>query len=480
VWRSLSLRYKVPLNLSIAILFTGVVIAAVLIWRSHDDVRVDLFRDSVGLSQAMNTPLADALKHDDPWRAYKVLRLTHSDDENNGRICVLVRPDRSVYVSSDPKRYPMDARLADIGDDGAALDALLADRGVIAEPLSEALEGTRRQAVLFPVTDGGAARGTLVMIYPESVFAPARDRLARRVTLSMLVAFLVMLPVAWYVGKRTVNPLMDLAKRMDDLGHAPVRQVQKASVESNDEIGQLARRFNQMLDELEEKEQLERQVIVSERLAALGRVVTGVAHEINNPLGGMLNSINTHRRFGRRDDLTDRTIALLERGLNQIRETVSALLVEARAERHGLSPADVDDVLTLIQPDANTRGVRVEWENRLRTALAVPATPVRQMLINLTLNAVQAGDKGGTVRCRIAAVDGELDIYVENDGTPIPEEQMGQLFEPFTSSKSSGLGLGLWVTYQIVRQLQGEITVTSEDGITTFRVTLPLTMSEAA
>jgi len=480
VFQNVSLRYKVPFNLSIAILFTGLVIATVLIWRSHDDVRDDLFRDSVGLGEAMTTPLVASLKHDDPWRAYKVLRAIHSGDGYNDRTCVLLRPDGRVYVSSHPKRYPMNARLADLGDEGAALDALIRHRAGLEEPISVTIEGKQRPAVLFPIMDGGGARGTLVMIYPESVFVAARNRVVGRVTMSTLVAFLVMLPIAWYVGKRTVNPLLDLARRMDDLGRARVDQVKPATVDSSDEIGQLARHFNQMLDELAVKEQLERQVIVSERLAALGRVVTGVAHEINNPLGGMLNSINTHRRFGRKDDLTDRTISLLERGLHQIRDTVSALLVEARAERHGLSRADVDDVRMLVQPDAVERDVRVEWENTLSTRLAVPATPVRQMLINLTLNAVQAAEEGGRVSCRIAAVDGELNICIKNDGRPIPEEEMGRLFEPFTTSKGSGVGLGLWVTYQIVRQLGGEIVVTSEDGVTSFEVRLPLTMSEAA
>ncbi len=480
IFRNVSLRYKVPFNLSIAILFTGVVIAAVLIWRSQDDVRDDLFRDSVGLGKAMTIPLVASLKHDDPWQAYRVLRaslLGHGDQE---RISVLLRPDGRVYVSSHPKRYPMDARLAGLGPGGAALEALIGNRTSLAEPISVTTQGTQRLAVLFPLIDGGGARGTLIMIYPESVFVAARNRLVRRVTISTLVAFLIMLPVAWYIGNRTVNPLVDLARRMDDLGRARVSQVQRAAVDGNDELGQLARRFNQMLDELEEKEQLERQVIVSERLAALGRVVTGVAHEINNPLGGMLNSINTHRRFGRKDELTDRTISLLERGLHQIRDTVSALLVEARAERHGLSTADVDDVRMLVQPDASERNVSVEWENMLSTMLDIPATPVRQMLINLTINAVQAAEEGGRVRCRIAAVDGELKIRVKNEGRSIPEEEMGRLFEPFTTSKASGVGLGLWVTYQIVRQLEGQIVVTSEDGVTSFEVRLPISMTEAA
>ena len=93
---------------------------------------------------------------------------------------------------------------------------------------------------------------------------------------------------------------------------------------------------------------------------------------------------------------------------------------------------------------------------------------------------VQATERGGRVSWVISTIDAELDIRIENDGTPIPEEEMGQLFEPFTTRRVSGTGLGLWVTYQIVRQLEGEIVVRSEEGVTSFEVHLPLTVEEAA
>jgi signal transduction histidine kinase len=480
LFRDVSLRHKVPFNLSLAILFTGVLVAAVLIWRTYDDVRDQVLHDSVELGRVLSISLVASIKHDDPWQAYKILRAANGSGDEQERALVLVRPDGRVYVSSHPRRYPMGVRLDTLGPDAAVLSGHLRARGNLAEPVLGSVGDEQRPYVLFPVVEDGARRGILVMLYSGSVFWPARVRVASRVTVSTLVAILVMLPIAWYVGNRTVTPLLDLASRMGVVGRARVGQVEKIAVHGNDEIAQLARGFNQMLEELEEKENLERQVIVSERLAALGRVVAGVAHEVNNPLGGMLNAINTHRRFGQSDDLTERTISLLERGLHQIRDTVSALLVEARAGRHGLSPDDVEDVRMLVQPDASGRRVRLEWDNAIATRLPVPATPVRQMLINLALNAVQAASEGGRVGFRIAAVDGELNIRIENDGEPIPEEELGQLFEPFATDKPSGTGLGLWVTYQIVRQLEGEIVVVSEGGVTSFEVHLPLTLSAAA
>ena len=96
-----------------------------------------------------------------------------------------------------------------------------------------------------------------------------------------------------------------------------------------------------ILQDLLEKREVEQHMVGTERLAAFERLSTGVAHEINNPLGGMLTALSTYRRHGAREALSQRTVSLLERGLPQIRETVPALLVEAKLETHPLSAHDI-------------------------------------------------------------------------------------------------------------------------------------------
>ncbi len=215
-------------------------------------------------------------------------------------------------------------------------------------------------------------------------------------------------------------------------------------------------------------------MVTSERLAAVGRLAAGVAHEINNPLGGMLNAIDTFKHHGCTDAVTGKTLSLLERGLEQIRETVSALLVETRSESNALTPHDVDDVQTLLQPDAHKKALRITWNNGLSEPVPLPATPIRQILINLSLNAVQAAPEGAAVDCCIHRDRDRLRIRVGNEGDGIPAGRADRLFEPFVHRNPSGHGLGLWVTYQIVQQLNGEISVKSEAGHTHFTVQLPL------
>jgi signal transduction histidine kinase len=240
-----------------------------------------------------------------------------------------------------------------------------------------------------------------------------------------------------------------------------------------DEIGQLGVSFQQMLNELEEKEQLETNMLASEHLVAVGRLAAGVAHEINNPLGGMLNALNTFQRYSDTDDLGRETLILIKRGLHQIHETVSALLVEANPKSHSLSPEDIDDVHTLLLPDAKKKHIRLLWSNEIKKEISLPSSPIRQLLMNLSLNAVHASLDGGLVQCSVGNENGNLCIRVDNEGPAITNDRLLHLFEPFSDS-ATGNGLGLWVTYQIVQQLDGSIKVESPEGMVRFEVELPI------
>ena len=233
------------------------------------------------------------------------------------------------------------------------------------------------------------------------------------------------------------------------------------------------------MQQLREKALIEGKVIQSERLVAIGRLAAGIAHEINNPLLGMLTSINTLRHHGAPDARTSKTLTLLERGLTQIKETVAALLVEATVTSRDFAPQDLEDIQTLIAPQVHKRRVTVIWSTTLTEPVPLPSTMARQIMINLILNAVQASEEGGEVEVAVAATGSILLLSVINGGRTLSRAQTEHLFEPFTNASDSGRDLGLWVCYQIVKQLGGNIAVgsTTVSGIgrTSFEVSLPFT-----
>ena len=153
---------------------------------------------------------------------------------------------------------------------------------------------------------------------------------------------------------------------------------------------------------------------------------------------------------------------------------MSALLVEAKAGSHPLTPDDIEDARTLALTDDAARSSRLVWHNELRGTLMLPSTLVRQILLNLLLNAEHAVRSDGEIECRVNCAESTLRIVVRNDGEHIPEDRLPYLFEPFAGNEAEGRGLGLWVTYQIVRELGGSIAVHSVPGITEFNVCLPV------
>jgi signal transduction histidine kinase len=297
-----------------------------------------------------------------------------------------------------------------------------------------------------------------------------------------LAVLVVLLPVNWYWGQRMAVPLVKLASLMEGIKSRPPERFATDSYEFKDELGRMFAAYNTMVDVLEEKSALERQVVSSDRLAAIGRLTAGIAHEINNPLLGMLTSIDTLKKLDTLDERSARAFGLVERGLLQIRDTVGALLVEARTRKRWLEARDLDDVRTLLQHEVTAQRVHFEFLADVPGRLPLPAGAVRQILMNLLHNAVRAAGvkEGGRVHATVSIIEADLEIRVINDGETLSDEQVEHLFEPFVSNHAGGNGLGLWVTYQLVSQLGGRINVDSDVQQVKFQVLLPIPADEKA
>jgi signal transduction histidine kinase len=473
--RDLSYRVKVPLALSGVIVVTSAILAILLGTQIYADARSDLLANAESLGRTLARALTPAMLRDDVWQAYETIVAPLGGDEGAGtarQSITVFDADGNVYASSDPARFPMSAPAGQVLP-GAPGD-LLPAREVRTPRIVDDAPGNAILVAVPVVADDGTHLGAVVLSYSRDVFLPRFYTTVERVMLSTLLALVVLVPIGWQFGRRMAAPLVGLAHVMPRVGEAPPSELARELYRSGDEIGQLGTRFEKMLVELEDKRRLEQQIVAADRLAAIGRLTAGIAHEINNPLAGMLTAIDTARKHGDPDPITADTLSLVERGLQQVRQTVSALLVEARVEARPLTPQDVDDVRTLLEPEAAVRDQRLDWHSDLARSLPLPSTPIRQILINLLLNAMQAAGRGGSVSCNIAADDARMSLQVRNDGNSIPAPLLPHLFEPFSGGTGGGSGLGLWVTYQIVEQLKGTISVRNGPPETEFAVALPL------
>lgn len=477
-FKDLSLRYKIPLRIAALATGTAFLLASTLVYRDSKDLRNNLIENAEKMGRVIAGMLVEPMLHDDVWRVFEIISTpfkypeTNSKDLNDEYILVL-NASNTVYASTKPELFPMQKDPASIDPRYADVLKALADES---SSLTRIVEPRQYENIflLIPIHSDGHRIGTLVMSYSNFPFIEHFLTLTRDAAIITLLVLAFLLPLGVYWGHKMAVPLVQLSDVMRNITPTLPESDEIKIYESGDEIGQLGKAFKRMLVELKEKEQLQQHVIASDRLAAIGRLTAGIAHEINNPLGGMLNAISTFKKHGVQDPFTLKTFSILERGLIQIKETVAALLVEAKARSRPFDHNDIEDICTLMQSGVQAKLVNFTRDCEFVDTQSIPSTLARQVIINLLLNAIHATQQYGHVNLRIRREGDALMIVVSNDGSYIPPEKIAYLFEPFTSLGENGSGLGLWVVYQIVQQLGGSINVHSELNETMFTVQIPL------
>ncbi len=465
--RNISYRLKTPLAVTLVILLSASVVSSLLIWQGYRQASQSFETQAMGLGRVLARTVRPALLHDDLWQAYETLITPLDRVDGKARDFILLDAQGRVFAASNPRRFPV---MSDFAPAGATQTLASEQPGQMASVDNAG----RYLYIVTPVlAEDSTILGRLVQRYDRAALGPQLPQVAANTLYASLAALVLLLPLGWLAGKRLAEPLSHLADCLSRVGRESPEAIRCEFPEGRDEISVLARSFQQMVGELQAKAALERHLAQNDRLAAIGRLSAGIAHEINNPLGGMLNAISNHRRRGEPDPSAEKTLSLIERGLLQIRDTVSALLVEARLESHALAPDDIEDVRTLIAADVQGKRIHLVWRNDLIEPAPLPSAQVRQILLNLLLNAIQATPAEGEVDCGLTLDGNHLRIQVSNGGPAIPPRRREHLFEPYFG-EGEGHGLGLWVTYQLVHQLKGEIAVKSVPGCTSFSVSLPL------
>ncbi|MEL6622468.1 MAG: HAMP domain-containing sensor histidine kinase, partial [Pseudomonadota bacterium] len=265
--------------------------------------------------------------------------------------------------------------------------------------------------------------------------------------------------------QRIVSPVRTLDLHLSRGGSGFVDAIADDAPGSSDrEFGRLFRRYNEMAAAVNERQVLAERLAEEEKIASLGRLTSEIAHEINNPLAGMMNAIETLKRHGHRRDVFDTSLGLLERGLVGIHDVVRVSLeTYRRAPRRPLAGADLDDLELLVRPKFRRSNAELVWHNRLQTdcMIDLPADDIRQIVLNLLLNACSASAQGGTVTFAVQMERAALQIHIEDEGRGLTEEYRRFLSgqdEPGAPLRKAG-GLGLWLVRRLCDELGGRIEV---------------------
>ncbi|MEM9027620.1 MAG: cache domain-containing protein [Pseudomonadota bacterium] len=368
----------------------------------------------------------------------------------------------------------------------------------------------------LPVSDASGQRiGMLYTGFLEAPFASQRRETILTLTLAFLAVIGLSAPIFLWLARGVFSPLEKMTATMAQVEDGAL-EARIGPVESRDEISAVAQHLDRLLDQIQDRDaslrnyaenlnelvdkrtqelrdanrQLETtfaQLVMKEKLASIGEITAGVAHEINNPVAVIQGNLEVLRsELGTAQAVHKTELDLIDAQTNRIYAIVGKLLNFARSgdvpDVHSFvdPQQSISDALVLVASDLRNRDINVVTNHVAAGSVRIVATELQQVLVNLMINAVQSMPDGGTLTLTSRPLQrGEeagVEIGVRDTGTGIDPAKLDQVFDPFFTTKpAEGTGLGLSISQTLVTQAGGLISVESELGEGTFfSVWLPL------
>lgn len=354
-----------------------------------------------------------------------------------------------------------------------------------------------------PIKDiDGRIVGMLYVGMLEKPYVDLRNRVMGTFAVLAGLCTFFLLTLLAFIAANITRPLGVMVEATDKIAKGDLDH--RVDIDRRDEIGQLAGSFNRMTEDLRranegltqwgrvlekrveerarELQTMQAALIQSEKLASLGKMAAGVAHEINNPLTSIL--IQTHLLLETCEpgNPSLENLTLIADETSRCAEIVKGLLEFARMTPAQPTKADVNDIversIQLLEKQASVRNIKIVKALDLSLpSIDLDKNKMQQVFSNLIINACDAMAGGGTltITSRLGPDRRQIEILFADTGMGIPEENIHKLFDPFFTTKSAGTGLGLAVSYGIIQQRGGKIGVRSEVGQgSVFIVILPL------
>ena len=446
------LALRVPLLITLLMMGIAATISKLVLLRLEATQATHFEELSGAYLDGLSTALLPAMIRRDPWEAFDALDRSRTRYRGVGALRVLVMlSDVTVLASSDPIRHPL----------GAAAPA-----EAIPTPMPLQV-GAATSWIHRAVSEGGVPIGHISAEVDITALASERRAtllalLGVNATLTLVFAIL-----GWLLVQRMLRPVLRLSEHLGRATDGRLDPIPGAELPPADtEAGRAFRRYNAAATAIAEREALLNRLAEEERRALVGRYASAMAHEVNNPLGGLFNAVRMIQRHGDDPERRLRAASLLERGLTGIHNIVRASLIlwRGEADTRPVSVADIDDLRLLIESEARRRDVILDWHQTMEGSFPAPAQAVRQIALNLLLNACAASPPGGRITVRADAADGLLTLFVGDEGPGLPAEARRLLLDGQTEQVPQAGGLGLWTVVRLVRELNAELQLADPPG----------------
>jgi signal transduction histidine kinase len=312
--------------------------------------------------------------------------------------------------------------------------------------------------------------GTVMVLYPRDKAMSVVSSLQGWLIILALITLVLVLVASVMLARNVTQPIRDLAVAVSAIARGETRPVPG---HRGDEIGDLARAVNRMQLDLEVSRDA---VLRAERLAAIGRFVSGIVHEVKNVLAGLGNYVTLLERRAD-EDIRNRILPPMRRALDQM-DTLVVRLRELSLKPR-FESTDMATVLKhaaeLVENQALDR--RIDLAIECPESLELPhadGSLLGQVFLNLLINAIEAADKDGRVLLRAVSLPHGIEVSIRDSGPGLPDVPIGELSQPFYTTKTGGTGLGLYICNNIVERHNGEFSLANHpDGGAVATVTLP-------
>lgn len=448
------LSVKVPLLVAILMFTVSAIITNRVLSRLEDNQEQHLQQLASAYLDGLSASLIPSVFREDVWEVFDALDRSRERYRGlNVRWTIVTNADSKILAASDPTRFPSET---------------IAINGVQAH-FSQGKEVTLEPgiATAFLTRPLSYQDREIGRIYAEADIGPLlkeRDEVFRTLLLTNLLLTLILTIVGYLVILHMIKPVRIMSVHLDQASQGKVDLIPNPIMaRQSREFRRLFGRYNTLLLAVNERESLAGQLAEEEKLASLGRLASGMAHEINNPLGGMFNALDALKKHGNRESVRETSVRLLESGLTGIRDLVRSTLASYRADQRprDLTIADLDDLRLLVKPEAKRKKLKLEWKNEISQPIHVPAVPVRDAVLNLLLNACASSVEEGNVKFHARADGGVLIVEISDHGRGLPAhireyiERDGAGSVPLDKRS----GLGLWIVKRLCDEMNGKMTV---------------------
>ncbi len=442
-------------------LFLSIIVISVLTYLYSQSERAlmnELEKQTAELSKAIQVGVEEVTTtgYTDEMRLQNYLKKLNAKGVKEISI---ISPSDEIVASTNPQK---------IGEQVSPIKKERIIKAELGEPVTK--EG-KVYNVILPVVAGDAHYGYIHLKINVEDFSEIIENNAIKRIIAIIIVFGIGIILAVILSLMYTKPIHNVVGAAKSVAAGDLSV--ELMTDRKDEIGELTHSFNHMLKKLREEKEMEEKLREAEHLSAIGQLARNIAHEIRNPLNFISLSIDHIRKkytpeTEREKEQFESLINSIKQEIQRLNKLVGDFLDYGKSMKLNFQNTNIealiDEILDLVKVKAEKDNIRINFQKSGIPSLSVDPELIKTCILNIILNSFQAMPDGGELDIETNTVNNKVQITIRDTGIGVSKENIQRIFEPFYSTKSTGLGLGLAMTKRVIEEHGGKVDFKSEEG----------------